>query len=127
MNGHENLAKIIDYLKEAAASVRELEAEAEDALFNKDDADIYRSKLEQKAVLIIDLESELEDFMTGLDPLVSRRIKAGLSRFALSAERGLGLGSLFYLSALLYPEDHVEGEKNDLENFIGMLKRSLGQ
>lgn len=127
MNGHENLVKIIDCLKEAAAKVRELEAEAEEALSNQDDADIYRSKLEQKAMLIIDLESELEAFMTGLDPALSRRIKAGLSRFALSAERGLGLGSLFYLSALLYPEDHVEGEKNDLENFIGFLKRSLGQ
>ncbi|MEE9436841.1 MAG: hypothetical protein V3V37_09160 [Candidatus Adiutricales bacterium] len=125
MNGNENFVKIIDYLKEAAASVRELEAEAEDALLNKDDVDIYRSKLEQKAMLIIDLESEIEDSMTGLDPTLSRRIRGGLSRFALSAERGLGLGSLFYLSALLYPEDHVEGEKNDLENFIGFLERSL--
>lgn len=125
MNGNENLVKIIDYLKEAAASVRELEAEAEDALLNKDDVDIYRSKLEQKAMLIIDLESEIEGSMTGLDPTLSRRIMGGLSRFALSAERGLGLGSLFYLSALLYPEDHVEGEKNDLENFIGFLERSF--
>ena len=125
MNGNENLVKIIETLKEAAKHVRELEAEARDALFNKDDVDIYRSRLEQKAMLIIDLESEIEGFMTGLGPTLSRRIKGGLSRFALSAERGLGLDSIFYLSALLYPEDHVEGEKNDLENFIGFLKRSL--
>ncbi len=125
MNGNENLVKIIDYLKEAAASVRELEAEAKDALFNKDDVDIYRSRLEQKAMLIIGLESEIEDFTAGLDPTLSRRIMGGLSRFALSAERGLGLDSLFYLSALLYPEDHVEGEKNDLENLIRVLERSL--
>ena len=125
MNVSENLVKIIDYLKEAAAHVRELEAEAKDALLNKDDVDMYRSKLEQKAMLIIDLESEIEDFITGLDLVLSRRIMAGLSRFALSAERGLGLDSIFYLSALLYPEDHIEGEKNDLENFIGFLERTI--
>lgn len=125
MNGNENLVKIIETLEEAAAHVRELEAEAGEALFTKDDAGIYRSKLEQKAMLMIDLESEIADFTTGLDPTLSRRIEGGLSRFASSAERGLGLGSTFYLSALLYPEDHVEGEKNDLENFIGFLKRNL--
>jgi len=127
VGGDTILIKIIDTLKEAAAGVRALEAEAEEALSNKDDADTYRSKLEQKAMLIIDLESEVDDPLAALDPGLSRRISGGLSRFAASAERGLGLESLFYLSALLYPQDHVEGEMNDLENFIEALEQGLEQ
>jgi len=125
MSGNTDLNKIIDTLKRAAASVRALEAEAEDALINKEDTSTYRSKLEQKAMLIIDLEGEVEDLLVVLDPRLSRRIQGGLSRFAASAERGLGLDSLFYLSALLYPEDHAEGEKNDLEAFIENLEQNL--
>jgi hypothetical protein len=45
-----------------------------------------------------------------------------LNDFARRAGQALELSSLFYLAALLYPEGHREGDKNDLEKFIRSLK-----
>jgi len=56
-----------------------------------------------------------------------RAIREGLKRFADSADNALSLDSVFYMSALLYPEDYHEGEANDLELFAEELHARFPQ
>ena len=45
-----------------------------------------------------------------------------LHRFSASARNALRIGSIFYMSALLYPEDHKPGQPDDLQVFIRRLR-----
>ena len=45
-----------------------------------------------------------------------------LEQFSMSASTALRIGSVFFMTALLYPEDHKPGEPNDLDAYIEKLK-----
>jgi hypothetical protein len=45
-----------------------------------------------------------------------------MERFSMSASTALRIGSVFFMTALLYPEDHKPGDPNDLEVYIGELR-----
>jgi hypothetical protein len=63
-----------------------------------------------------------EEILQQLAEDAARAIQEGLRRFARSAGTALSLNSVFYMSALLYPEDYCEGEPNDLEAFLEELR-----
>ncbi len=46
-----------------------------------------------------------------------------LERFAQNASQALAIGSVFYMYALLYPDNHVKGEPNDLELLAEEIQR----
>ena len=50
---------------------------------------------------------------------------ARLRAFSASADQGLSLGSIFYMSALLFPEDHRPGEPDDLAVLLAEMRRRL--
>ena len=62
------------------------------------------------------------DLSTSLDPKLVLLLKNQIGAFSFSAGKALDLGSVFYMKALLYPEDYADGDNNDLENFIVQLE-----
>lgn len=48
-----------------------------------------------------------------------------LARFTASAENALALDSVFYMSALLFPDEYRDGEPNDLELFRDEIRNQL--
>ena len=56
-----------------------------------------------------------------MDAQERERLHHRLRAFSASANNALRLGSLFYMSALLYPEDHKPGQPDDMQVFIASL------
>lgn len=120
------LPQLTEMLEKAAADIKKLEAEAWSAINDDDNMEIHRKKLEQKAVLLVDLMDDAEPFLESLSQEMEDRIWAILMRFSQNASRALELESIFYMANLLYPEDHVDGNPNDLEKLAIELKAKAG-
>ncbi len=115
--------RIVNMLEDAARQIRQLEAEAQEALYSKDSLVEYRQKLQQKTSLLMQLPAQTAETLKGMGAGERERIQQRLEGFARRAELAMELESLFYMAALLYPENHRDGEKNDLENYIDQLKQ----
>lgn len=105
------------WLDEICAAVRDIEREAEKALHTDEDEAAYREVMRRKASLLSSLPERGRDAVSLLPPAERATVEERLQRFAASAANALSIGSVFYMSALLYPEDHKPGEPNDLERF----------
>ena len=116
------LTQLTELLEKAAAEIKKLEAEAWSAINDDDNMEVHRKKLEQKAVLLVDLVDEAEPFLESLSQEMEDRIWAVLMRFCQNASRALELESIFYMANLLYPDDHMDGNPNDLEKLVIELK-----
>jgi len=125
-NKQHQMTELIAALEGVAGRVRELEAEAAKALHDLDDAATYRRKLEDKTWLLLEMPETLEPLLAGIEKKKAEKIRGKLRSFARRAEPALELGSPFYMSALLYPEDPREGAKNDLDLFIERLRDESG-
>lgn len=118
------LAELIEFLEDKAATVRRLEEEGESAL-QSDGQLAFQVKLEEKAELLSLLGEKAWSLTEKVEGELSREIARQLEQFSMSASAALRIGSVFFMTALLYPEDHAPGEPNDLENYIVELKGKL--
>ncbi|WP_320170441.1 hypothetical protein [Maridesulfovibrio sp.] len=116
--------KLADWLEGEALQIREIEKEASSALHDNSDEQAYRELMRSKAVRLAEMADNSESYMIGLKDDDRKRIAKRLKRFSSSASTSLEIGSVFFMSALLYPEDYVDGEKNDLESFADMVRSS---
>ncbi len=89
------------------------------------DGDACRSLMREKAELLAALDKDGEAYISALPAALQDRARSGLKGFALSAEHALELNSVFYMSALLYRDDHKEGEPDNLEVFRRELLAAL--
>ena len=121
----ESVARGIAALRSAAESIRRIEMEARDALFSRNEPETYRQKLQEKTMLLMELPELVEPFLDGMPEKIRIQVEAGASGFARRAVQARELSSLFYMGALLYPQDYREGQRNDLENFIDRLRKVL--
>lgn len=112
------MEKALSALTMAAQRIRRLEEEARESLFVQDDPQTHRRKLEEKAMLLMELPELVGPFCETLDDNAREELEEQLDSFALRAGRAMELSSLFFMSGLLYPEDYKEGDPNDLEAFI---------
>ncbi len=110
-------APLAAWLAERCAFLRNLEAEAGRALHEKNNPDRYKELMRQKAMFLAAIADEAEPYLDCLPPDTASQARQRLERFSRSAETSLSIGSVFFMSALLYPEDYKEGQKNDLEAF----------
>ncbi|MGC8494113.1 MAG: hypothetical protein ACP5SH_20505 [Syntrophobacteraceae bacterium] len=115
---NENMAKALSALTTAAEKIRGLEEEAREALFVQDDPQTHRRKLEEKAMLLMELPELVGPYCETLPDEAREELEEQLDSFALRAGRAMELSSLFFMSGLLYPEEYKEGDPNDLEAFI---------
>jgi hypothetical protein len=82
----------------------------------------YRDGMRRKAELLAGLPKASSPVLRGLPEDARQAIQEGLWGFARNAGNALSLDSVFYMSALLYPEEYCEGEANDLELFLEELR-----
>jgi hypothetical protein len=119
-----NAAPLVEYLswlEDRARDVRRMEEQARLEL-GQNNVRNYRDGMRRKAELLAGLPKASIPLLGGLPEDAVQAIQEGLWRFASSASSALSLNSVFYMSALLYPEDYSEGEPNDLELFLEELR-----
>jgi hypothetical protein len=114
------MERLITMLTETARTIRAIEAAAGKALQEGDKAG-YSDRMREKARLLQHLPNTLAPVTEDLPETVRDPVEDRLARFSASAANALRLDSIFYMFALLYPEDYREGEPNDLERFIADL------
>lgn len=115
----------IEWLEKRHATVMDYEKAAL-ALMQAGDLDGYRKNMRQKAESLANMASEARPVLAPLTPGESREIESGLEAFSNSAATSLEIDSVFYMSALLYPDDHKKGEPDNLELFIRKLRQKFG-
>ncbi len=116
---------LADWLESEAREVRAIERQAYKALHDENDETAYRELMRVKALRLADLADNASGYMTGIDSRDEAAVVGRIERFSSSAATAIEIGSVFFMSALLYPEDYMEGENNDLENFAERV-RSFG-
>lgn len=118
---NEALQRVIELLEEVNGTVKRLEAEG-DAVIGSEGQDAFQAKLEKKAKLLASLPEKGAPLTAEIGGDLGRSIDDRLNQFSTSASTALRIGSVFFMTALLYPEDHKPGEPNDLEEYIEELK-----
>ena len=116
------LEELISYLEDAAATVRRLEAEGENVL-QAEGQTAFQAKLEEKAQFLAGLGEKAQKLVDAVGGDLGHEIAQQLDQFSMSAGTALRIGSVFFMTALLYPEDYQLDEPNDLERFVKELKQ----
>ncbi|WP_290923548.1 hypothetical protein [Halodesulfovibrio sp.] len=116
------IEELISVLSEQAEQIKQLEDRASNLIQDPDQIQRYRSVLEEKAKLLAGLAQLTVPITKKMPPEEATPLQQMLSKFSQSAAASLRIGSPFYMSALLYPQDHQQGQPNDLEVFINDLK-----
>jgi hypothetical protein len=110
----EALAMALD----AADAVRHMEKAANRALHENGDEASYRAGMVEKCRLLKELPEAVSDLLLEAEGAAADAFCQGLENFGRKASQAMSLGSVFYMSALLYPEDYSDGDLNDLESFL---------
>lgn len=121
MTEHENIAQALELLRNTAAGIRRLEAAAAKALHDEGDTVAHRDLMLEKCDLLADMPESVEELLEDAGPDAQRLLR-GLEGFARRANQALDLESIFYMSALLYPEEYTDGDPNDLERFLATFQ-----
>jgi len=119
--GNKAVQAVIEYLEGVNREIKRLEAEGEEIIGDEGQA-AFQAKLEEKAELLAGLSGKAADVTAAVDGDLGESIHQRLSQFSTSASTALRIGSVFFMTALLYPEDHQPGDPNDLEVFIETLR-----
>lgn len=109
------------WLRKRSAAVRECEQKAVAALHDGNDESAYRELMKEKARLLASLAGDAAPLVDALSGREKERARESLDAFSQNARTALRLDSVFYMSALLYPDDHQKGEPDNLEKFIASL------
>ena len=118
-----NFAAALDMVRETAREIRRLEAGASDALHNRGDKAAHRANLVEKCELLAGLPEQVLPLLKGETP-DTQKLREGLQDFARRAGMALDVESVFFMGALLYPDDYQDGEPNDLERFVMRFEAS---
>lgn len=125
---------LADFLEQRAKGVRAIEAEAEAIIHGtghgtghgdghgQGNQAGYVAKMREKAMLLADLAGDAQGLVLALDEAHATAAADRLERFSQSAATSLKVGSPFFMSALLYPDEHKPGEPNDLERYVDEVR-----
>lgn len=115
-----DLAQFRQWLSERHAAIMATEQDGL-KLLDQDDTAGYREAMRKKAEMLAALASEAAPLLKELPSDKKNTIESALDNFSANAATSLSLDSVFYMSALLYPDDHKKGEPDNLERFIQSL------
>lgn len=115
---------VTNWLQGTADQIRMLESQAV-KLLSQNDAEGYNAKMKEKAELLSGLFAQAQLKFRGINTPLAQRVLSTIEGFSDNAARSLKIGSVFYMSALLYPEDYVDGQPNNLELLIAEIKNQL--
>ncbi len=119
---HTALTAFVVWLEDRSEAVRTLETQANSALHEDGDQIRYKQLMQEKASLLARLADDAAPSVALLPEHLRGTVSETLGRFSRSAAVAKQIGSVFYMSALLYPEDHAPGGKNDLDAFVDALR-----
>lgn len=114
----------LNFLREQVRHLAEIEALAHKLLHEAGDDAGYRKAMQEKASWLANLATNARPYLEALPLEAQPMLEHRLHMFAQSAQRSLDIGSVFYMSALLYPEDHQPGQPNTLELWLADLERT---
>lgn len=118
------LAALREWLEQRHAAVMAAEGRAL-ACLDKGDLPGHADGMHEKARLLAAIREDAAPLLAALPPDMDaderERLRHRLHCFAAGANNALRLDSLFYMSALLYPEDHKPGQPDDMQVFIASL------
>lgn len=118
------MTDFLNFLREQIRLVKETENTALQLLHNDGNDAGYRDGMRRKAELLAALPANAAPFLDAVSLTRRPMIEHRLDMFSQSARRSLEIGSVFYMSALLYPDDHQPGQPNTLESWLAELERS---
>lgn len=118
------MTDFLNFLREQIRLVKETENTALQLLHNDGNEAGYRDGMRRKAELLAALSANAAPFLDAVSLTRRPMIEHRLDMFSQSARRSLEIGSVFYMSALLYPDDHQPGQPNTLESWLAELERS---
>lgn len=104
------------FLEQACITVKEWEEKGQAALADNK-VDDYRHCMREKATFLASLERQGQAYIPMLPASQQAAVTQRLQAFSASAMNALSLNSVFYMSALLYPDNYVQGMPNDLAIF----------
>lgn len=107
----------VQWLKEQHELIMGCERQALECL-DAGDKDGYALHMHAKAENLKDLDRLSKARLKELDNSERDFVEGRISRFSSGAATALSLDSLFYMSALLYPDDHKPGEPDNLMRLI---------
>jgi hypothetical protein len=115
------IAALVAWLTEAHRDLKKTECDALAALYENKDEAAYRALMRERAERLAALEIEGAELLEDVPEPLQTDVDTALSRFAKGARRSLELDSVFYMSALLYPDGHKEGEPDNMERLIASI------
>lgn len=115
------LTAAIAWLRARHADIMGTEREAL-ALMEAGDIPGYTAKMRAKAESLAALAKDAAPRLAALPEPLRDRLAAALRHFSQSAAMALRLDSVFFMSALLYPDEHKPGEPDNLALFIDQVE-----
>lgn len=106
-----------EILRTTSLKFNDLDLQAKKALSEKGDVTTYRQKLQERAQLIIELPSKIEESIERGNNFPESEIE-NLYEMASFAKKALKHKGTFSLGVLLEPQGSEEGDLNELEELI---------
>ena len=116
------IAALTVWLTEAHCNLKKAENDALAALYENKDEAAYRALMRERAERLATLDVQGQDVLKGVPEPLRTDVRLTLKRFAGGARKALELDSVFYMSALLYPDEHKAGEPDNMELLIAGIK-----
>lgn len=108
-------AALADFLDSKAKQVKDIEAKGQALLAGSPDQEAYNATMREKATLLSKIYEDAEALVDALPRAQADEVAGRLEQFSGNAAMSLKIGSVFFMSALLYPDEHKAGEPNNLE------------
>ena len=113
-----SIATLVSWLTGVHRDLKKTERDALAALYEDKDEAAYRRLMRERAERLADLDGEGKGLLKGVPEPLYTDVSRALSRFSQGGQRALELDSVFYMSALLYPDDYQAGQPDNLERLI---------
>ena len=83
----------------------------------------HNALMRRKAEMLAALAEDAKPLLAALPGEARFNMALALEKFSAGARMALQLNSVFYMSALLYPDDHKKGEPDNLTLCIERMER----
>ena len=116
--------KLISWLESEHSRIINFENDAIKALDNSDN-ETYLKNIKKKAEALAEIYSNSENYLVNVPANIADITRNTLSNFSGNAKMSLKINSAFFMSALLYPDEHKKGEPDNFAIFIKDLKQEF--
>ena len=122
-NTHDQpLASLVLWLRNRHAEVMATEAQAL-ALLDAGDTPGHNELMRRKAELLASMAEDAKPLLEPFPGEARFNYALALEAFSASARMSLRLNSVFYMSALLYPDEHKPGQPDNLTLCIDRMEK----